>query len=164
MPGMVAAFLLGLQLLSASFTPGSPLPTWTAHGDTRCPGGNRSPELHWSAGPAGTRSYALVLYDPDARGGWYHWVAYDIPANVHELAAGATLPDAQLGMTSFGARVYGGPCPPPSPAHHYIFTLYALDVASLGATAPLDGPSLLARIRGHVLASAQLVGRYWYGR
>lgn len=155
---------LALVLLSASFASGSPLPTWSAHGGARCPGANRSPALHWTAPPAGTRSYALIVFDPDARGGWYHWVAYDIPATVHDLAVAAVLPQSQLGVTSFGERGYGGPCPPPGLNHHYVFTLYALAVPSLDASAPLDGPTLLQRIRGHVVTSATLVGRYWYGR
>lgn len=156
--------LLALVLASASFAPSAPLPAWSAHGASRCPGANRSPELHWSAPPPGTRSYALVLFDPDARGGWYHWIAYDIPATLRELTVGASLPQSQLGITSFGERRYGGPCPPPGLNHHYVFALYALDVSSLDASAPLDGPTLLQRIRGHVVTSATLIGRYWYGR
>ncbi|MGH7737043.1 MAG: YbhB/YbcL family Raf kinase inhibitor-like protein [Candidatus Tyrphobacter sp.] len=157
---MVAALLLALQLHSATFSPGLKMPSWTAHGDTRCPGANRSPELHWSLAPAATRSYALILFDPDAHGGWYHWVAYDIPRSVRQLRAGAPLPQRELGLTSFEQRGYGGPCPPPGPPHHYTFTLYALDVATLRAQTPLSGPQVLERIRGHVLASAQLVGLY----
>lgn len=161
---MVAAVLVALQLLSSSFAPGRPLPAWSAHGSPNCPGANRSPELHWTAPPHGTRSLALIVYDPDARGGWYHWVAYDLPPTVRHLSVAAAIPDADLGVTSFGERPYGGPCPPPGRTHHYRFTLYALDVASLGTDTPLDGPAVLARIRGHVLASATLVGLYWFGR
>lgn len=161
---MVAPFFLALVLSSLSFSPGSPLPTWTAHGARSCPGADRSPELHWNSPPRGTRSFALTLYDPDAVGGWFHWVAYDIPADVRHLGAGVALPTGYLGITSFSERRYGGPCPPPGEPHHYVFTLYALDVTSLHATGPLDGPALLHRIRGHVLGKAQLVGRYWYGR
>lgn len=160
---MVGA-LLALTLVSPSFAPGAPLPLWTAHGSPNCPGGNRSPELRWSGAPRATRSYALVLYDPDARGGWYHWVAYDIPVSVHRIAAGVPLRSNELGVNSFGERAYGGPCPPPGRTHHYVFTLYALDVAALHSGGPLDGSALLARIRGHVLASARVVGLSWYGR
>jgi Raf kinase inhibitor-like YbhB/YbcL family protein len=158
---MVAVFF-ALQLLSATFLPGAPLPTWTAHGGPACPGADRSPELHWNGAPAGTRSFALIVYDRDAR--WWHWVAYGIPGGTQHLAAGAVLPASEQGLTSFRERRYGGSCPPPGKVHHYVFTLYALDVASIGARAPLGGPALLARIRGHVLARAQLVGRYWFGR
>jgi Raf kinase inhibitor-like YbhB/YbcL family protein len=170
---MVAAVLLAMTLLSGSFHEGSMLPKWTAHGDARCPGEDRSPELHWSDVPTATRSFALIVFDPDARGGWYHWVAYDLPARTRRLPSGVTLPATELGETSFNAQRYGGPCPPLGPAHHYIFTLYALDVPSLpaeidipslGIRSPLTGPVLLLRMRGHVLAKATLVGRYSYGR
>lgn len=140
------------------------MPAWTAHGSRGCPGANRSPELHWSAPPPGTRSFALVVYDPDARDGWYHWVAYDLAPAMRHLDVAALIPRSNLGVTSFGSQGYGGPCPPPGRVHHYHFTLYALDVASLHADAPLDGPEVLARIRGHVLASTTLVGLYWFGR
>lgn len=153
---LAAAF----QLVSLSFAAGAPMPQWTAHGAVRCPGSNRSPELRWRNAPAGARSFALVVYDPDARNGWYHWVAYDLPSSLRGLPAGAALPPRELGITSFGERRYGGPCPPPGPVHHYIFTLYALDVRTIDAGAPLDAPALLVRMRGHILASARLVGLY----
>ncbi len=158
---MIAA-LLALQLFSLSFSDGGWVPGWTVRGFSTCPGGDRSPELHWSGLPLGTRSLALTLFDPDARGGagFFHWVLYDLPPSTRELAAGVRLPASEVGLNSFGERAYGGPCPPPGPAHHYVFTLYALDVASVHAAGPLDGASLIDRIRGHVLASARIVGRY----
>lgn len=149
-----------MTLASSSFIANGPLPAWTAHGDVRCPGLNRSPELHWSTPPAGTRSFALVTYDPDARGGWYHWVIYNLTPVTNHLPVGVALLPQLVGITSFNARGYGGPCPPPGPPHHYVFTLYALDIVSLGTSQPLDGPTLLARIHGHVLATAQLIGLY----
>jgi Raf kinase inhibitor-like YbhB/YbcL family protein len=157
---VIAAFVL----LSTSFSSGAPMPRWSAHGDASCPGQDRSPELHWSGVPKGTKSLALVVFDPDARGGWYHWVAYDLPPTRHALAAAVALPASELGVTSFGERRFGGPCPPPGLNHHYVFTLYALDAARIGSVRPLDGPTVLARIRGRVVAKATLVGRYWYGR
>ncbi len=158
---MVVA-LLALQLFSLSFNEGASMPGWTAHGAARCPGGDRSPELHWGAVPAGTRSLALTLFDPDARAGagFFHWIVYDLPPSTRHLPAGVMLPTRELGMNSFGEQTYGGPCPPLGPAHHYVFTLYALDVATVHAASPLDGASLLDRMRGHVLASARIVGRY----
>jgi Raf kinase inhibitor-like YbhB/YbcL family protein len=161
---MFAPIVATLALFSSSFAPGAPMPTWTAHGDASCPGEDRSPELHWSGVPAGTRSLALIVFDPDARGGWYHWVVYDMPPTQRGFAVDASLPKSELGITSFGERRYGGPCPPPGLNHHYVFTLYALDVAHIGASRGLDGPQTLARLRGHVIAKAKLVGRYWYGR
>lgn len=135
-----------------------------------CDGGNVSPELRWSQAPRRTRSFALTLYDPDARGkGWWHWVLFNIPAGTSNLAEGAgtpggdrTAPSAVEGKTSFGSGGYGGPCPPPgSGSHHYIFTLYALDTAVLPhAGADTTGPQLTLLIKPHALGKALLVGRY----
>lgn len=157
---MVTGVLLVLVLRSLSFAPGSMLPGWAAHGGSSCPGGNRSPELHWSPVPPHTRSLAIIAFDPDARGGWYHWIVYNLPPSLHRLPVAAVLPADELGVTSFGKRTYGGPCPPPGRAHHYAFTLYALDTRMQHTSAALNGTALLARMRGHVLASARLVGRY----
>ncbi|HEY9084766.1 MAG TPA: YbhB/YbcL family Raf kinase inhibitor-like protein [Candidatus Tyrphobacter sp.] len=152
--------MLAFALLSSDFTPGGRIPQSAAFGRPSCPGGNRSPELHWTAPPPGTQSLALVVFDPDAsHGGWYHWLVYDLAPSVRSLAAGAALPLGELGFTSFGKRGYGGPCPPTGPSHHYVFTLYALDARTI-ADGTLDGRELLARMRGHVLATAQLIGLY----
>lgn len=151
---LVAAFTLS----SLNFVTGASMPRWTAHGDQRCPGEDRSPELRWGRVPAGTRSLALILYDTDAR--WYHWVAYDLPPSLRGLSAGVALPASEQGVNSFGEQRYGGPCPPPGPPHHYVFTLYALSTRAIGGVRPLDGPAALAQMRGHVIASARLVGRY----
>jgi hypothetical protein len=142
---MLAA-ALAFVLMSADFTNNARIPQWAAGGRPSCPGSNRSPELHWTNPPPGTRSLALIVFDPDAPHGFYHWVLYDLAPTTRELPTGAHV----LG--------YNGPCPPPGPPHHYVFTLYALDAATL--TQGLDGPSLLARMRGHILATAQLVGMY----
>lgn len=118
----------------------------------QCGGANRSPALAWSGEPRSVKSFALIVHDPDAplAGGFYHWVAYNLPSTMHHLATGAALRTDQLGKTSAGSVGYFGPCPPPGPPHHYIFTLYALDIERIAP--PLDGPQLLHRIAGHVLA------------
>lgn len=151
----LAAFVLA----SATFHNGARMPAATAY--AKCGGANVSPELHWSGAPAKTRSFALIVHDPDAPapGGWYHWIAYNIPAPVRELRANAVLNGAQLGMTSFGQNAYGGPCPPPGKPHHYDFTLYALDVPKIAA-AHLTGPQLQSAIAHHTLARATLTGLY----
>ncbi|HXW76836.1 MAG TPA: YbhB/YbcL family Raf kinase inhibitor-like protein [Candidatus Eremiobacteraceae bacterium] len=144
-------------LASTTFADGATIPTANAFNGDHCGGKNISPELHWTAPPAGTASFALTIYDPDAHGGWWHWVVSDINAQTRALPAGVSYPGVQA-RTSFGTAQYGGPCPPVGDSpHHYEFTLYALN-ARLGSVA--DGPSLLRAIPGHVLATAHLLGRY----
>jgi Raf kinase inhibitor-like YbhB/YbcL family protein len=157
---LAAVALSALHLSSSTFSNGGTLPGTAAY--AKCGGANVSPALRWSGVPAGTKSFALVMHDPDAPvwGGWYHWVVYDLPLYVHSLAAGASLRPAELGNTSFGDRRYGGPCPPPGKPHHYVFTLYALDEARIAASAPLRGAELEAKLRGHVLARATITGLF----
>jgi Raf kinase inhibitor-like YbhB/YbcL family protein len=130
-----------------------------------CDGENLSPALRWTDAPPGTKALALIADDPDAPGGVFaHWVLYDIPVSARELAEGtpaqAALPaGAREGLNDFGKVGYGGPCPPPGPAHRYYFTLYALD-------RPTELPEratrqqLLEAVERHVLAEARLMGRY----
>ncbi len=130
-----------------------------------CDGSDASVPLKWSGAPQGTKSFALIVDDPDApRGTWVHWVIYDIPANVTELAGGIGHQDslqsgAKQGKNDFGKTGYGGPCPPPGPAHHYHFKLYALKEMS-GLKPQATKRQLLDAIKGHVAAEAQLVGTY----
>lgn len=99
-----------------------------------CDGNDFSPALYWQNPPVGTKSFALIMDDPDApMGTWVHWVVYNIPAAVSQLGEGferqTTLPDGtKQGITDFGRMGYGGPCPPPGKPHRYYFKLYALDV------------------------------------
>jgi Raf kinase inhibitor-like YbhB/YbcL family protein len=133
-----------------------------------CTGMNTSPALEWHGAPANTKSFALTVYDPDAPtgSGWWHWVVYNIPANVMKLPAGAGDPKKNLmpagasqGNTDFGTPGYGGPCPPAGDKpHHYIFTLHALDVAKIdvpaNATAAYVGFNLHAHSIGHATLTA----------
>jgi len=104
-----------------------------------CNGQNISPALNWSNAPAGTKSFAVTAYDPDAPtgSGWWHWVMYNIPADATGLVAGAgngrNAPrGSQEGRTDFGSKGYGGPCPPAGDKpHHYHFTVFALKVDKL---------------------------------
>ena len=123
------------------------------------PGGtDTSPQLSWSGAPAGTKSFALIVRDPDApgAGGFIHWVVYDVPANTKQLAGDAAHEAGQTGLATTGKPAYSGPCPPPGKPHHYIFTLYALDIAHAGSSSPLDAAKLEKAIAGHVLATATL--------
>jgi len=151
-----------LSVRSNTFRNNGLLPLTAVYNANGCTGANQSPELHWSAGPHGTKSFALVMHDPDAKapGGWYHWVLYDIAPRVHELAAGANVSAAQSGLTSFREPKYGGPCPPPgSGMHHYIFTLYALNAIRFVGGHP-DGPTLERSMRHHVIGAARITGLY----
>ncbi len=149
----VAAFALA----SATFHANTTLPRSAVY--NKCGGANTSPELHWSNAPSGTRSFALIAFDPDASGGWYHWVAYNIPVSTNRLRAGARLPLRALGANSFNQLGYGGPCPPPGKVHHYIFTLYALNASRIGPTG-MTGSRAQSAMRKHVLARASITGLY----
>lgn len=156
-----------VRVTSEAFAEGAAIPNRSVFSGFGCTGENHSPALQWSNLPEGTRSVAVVVHDPDAPTGtgFYHWVAYDLPAGTTSLADHAgvegSLPaGAHHGRTDFGSLGYGGPCPPPGPAHRYRFNVYALDTASLGA--PDGSSAALVRflLRGHTLAWGTLTGTY----
>jgi Raf kinase inhibitor-like YbhB/YbcL family protein len=125
-----------------------------------CDGRNISPPLRWSHVPPRTRSFALRLDDPDAPGGTFtHWTAWNFVAGALALRAGAARHWRLSGTNSFGRIGYSGPCPPPGPAHHYVFRLYALDTR-LALRRGASTGQFSAALRGHVVATARLVGRY----
>jgi Raf kinase inhibitor-like YbhB/YbcL family protein len=130
-----------------------------------CNGAGISPQLAWSAPPAGTVSFALIVTDPDAPGQTFvHWVLYDLPADTRSLPEGVSglgqLADgSRQGRNDFGDLGYGGPCPPPGPAHHYIFTLYALD-AKLNLPVGATRAQVEAAMQGHILARGELIGLF----
>ncbi|MBV8649323.1 YbhB/YbcL family Raf kinase inhibitor-like protein [Paludibacterium sp.] len=157
------------SLTSPDIADGQPLSLKHVYNRHSCQGDNRSPALAWRDAPAGTRSFALTVFDPDARAGlgWWHWAVYDLPAGSRGLAAGAGSPGGALPVgtqqarTSFGENRYGGACPPVGdPPHHYQFTLWALDVAKLGLAADADGPALQAALKSHLLGQARLTPIY----
>lgn len=126
-----------------------------------------SPPLSWEKPPEKTASLALIMDDPDApRGTFTHWVLYDLPPTVMALPQGVpsrkTLPDlsgAKHGENDFGRIGYGGPAPPHGPAHHYGFTLYALDTV-LKLPEGARRAQVEKTMQGHVLGRARLVGVY----
>jgi Raf kinase inhibitor-like YbhB/YbcL family protein len=157
-----------LTLSSTDVKSGSPMAT--AQVFTGCKGQNISPALSWSGEPAGTQSFAITMYDPDAPtgSGWWHWTLFNIPASVHGLAAGAgsegskDLPaGAGQGRTDFGFSHYGGPCPPAGDhAHHYEITVYAVKVAKLPLDDTASGAKVGFNLHFNTLATAKIVGRY----
>ena len=125
-----------------------------------CDGDNISPSLSWHGAPSSTKSFVLIMDDPDAPGGvWDHWLLFNIPAALHELSADLiSLPDnSQIGMNSWGKTEYGGPCPPDR-EHRYFFKLYALDT-KLNLSCPKKS-QLEAAMEGHIIEKAVLIGRY----
>ncbi len=134
-----------------------------------CSGKNISPALSWSNAPVGTKSFALMVHDPDAPtgSGWWHWIAYNIPADVTSLPANAGDPKKNLmpgaavqGRTDFGAPGYGGPCPPPGKPHHYHFRLYALKVPKLDVPADASAALIGFNVNANSLGMAQIVALY----
>lgn len=137
-----------------------------------CNGGNISPVLQWTDPPAGTKSFAVTMYDPDAPtgSGWWHWVMFNIPANAKGLAKNAGSVPAKLApagavqsRTDFNQPGYGGPCPPVGDKpHRYLFSVYALKVDKL----PLDetAPAAMVGFYLHQNAIDKAVFRARYGR
>ena len=124
-----------------------------------CDGVNVNPPLAIGATPAGTRSLALIMDDPDAPVGiWVHWVAWNIPAQTREIPENGMPAGAQQGLNDWKRNDYGGPCPP-SGTHRYYFKIYALDttLTLAPATTKVD---LERAMQGHVLAVGQLMGTY----
>jgi hypothetical protein len=124
-----------------------------------CQGENVSPELNWSEAPASTQSFVLIMDDPDAPGGTFtHWVLFDIPATMKQLAEGAG-PIGVSGSNSLGQTGYLGPCPP-SGIHRYYVRLYALDVPSLNLKEGAPRGVVESAMKNHIIGVADTLGRY----
>ncbi|HEV7610482.1 MAG TPA: YbhB/YbcL family Raf kinase inhibitor-like protein [Steroidobacteraceae bacterium] len=156
-------------LSSPDIASGKKIPEAQVFSSFGCKGANISPALSWANVPAGTKSFALLVHDPDAPtgSGWWHWVAYNIPADVTSLPADAGDPKKNLmpgaavqGRTDFGTPGYGGPCPPPGNPHHYYFRLYALKVAKLDLPADATAAFIGFNVKANSLGEAQIVGVY----
>ena len=151
---------MGFALESSQLRPGESIPR-----QFTCDDKDVSPPLHWNSAPAGTKRFSLLTEDPDAPGGTFiHWMLYDLPANATELPQNVPqkkeLPNgARQGRNGFGRIGYGGPCPPSGPAHRYYFRLYALD-RKLDLAAGASRAELDRAMKGHILAQAELMGRY----
>ena len=148
-----------LTITSTAFAAGQSIPVTYS-----CKGKGISPALAWSGAPSGTKSFALIMDDPDAPTGTFvHWVIYNIPSSSNGLPesvpTGAKLTDGALqGNNGAGRTGYTGPCPP-SGTHRYFFKLYALD-AMLALSAGAGKDQLLQSMQGHILAQGELVGTF----
>ena len=166
----VPASAAEFKLTSATFADGDYLANEQVFAGFGCEGENVSPALSWTGAPAGAKSFALTLYDPDAPtgSGWWHWVVVNLPPGTGGLAKGAgaadgsKLPTGALQVrTDFGAPGYGGPCPPQGRhPHRYLFTVHALDLESLDVTADSSAALVGFFLNYHTLAKATLMGLY----
>jgi hypothetical protein len=149
-----------MKLSSAAFTHQGAIPSRHT-----CEGEDLAPPLAWSDAPPATKSFALVVDDPDApdpaapKMTWVHWVVYNLSATVHALPEGGRLPlGSHSGLNDWHRTGWGGPCPPIG-RHRYFFKLYALDVVLPEMRSPTKA-TLEQAMKGHVLTQAELVGTY----
>lgn len=173
---LLAGFLLAaaapalagdFRLTSTALAEGAQLKEAQVFAGFGCTGQNQSPQLSWSGAPAGTRSFAVTAYDPDAPtgSGWWHWNVVNIPATVSEIRQGAsTTGDMPAGAretaNDYGVTGFGGACPPAGEVHRYVFTVHALGVEQLdlpeGASNALTG----FMIGANTLATARITAVY----
>jgi hypothetical protein len=154
-------------LTSSAFKNNGTIPEKYSFNAMGCTGQNVSPPLEWKNVPAGTKSLALMVHDPDAPtgSGWWHWVVYNIPADATSLPEGvtaATLPKGAMeGNTDFGKPGWGGPCPPPgSGKHHYQFSLFALKIDKIEVP-PGASPAMIGfNAKANAIATAKLTGLF----
>ena len=151
-----------LGISSSSFASGDAIPRRFT-----CDDAGLSPEIQLPQPPAGTRSFVIVMDDPDALFGFVHWLVFNIPADTREITEGASnrveLPHgATEGKNSLGNVGYFGPCPPGTKPHHYVLRLYALDT-ELELPPEATKKQLAAAVKGHVLAEGQMIGHYVRG-
>ena len=146
-------------ITSPDFRDGGPLSQRNEINQFGCTGSNIAPELDWKNVPAGTKSFVMLMSDYDApiAGGFHHWIVYNIPGSTRELEGNHAFTE---GTTSFGFIGYGGPCPPPTgETHHYLFLLYAINIAHVGEQGLKFG-DVVSAIRGHVLGATSIIGTF----
>lgn len=160
---------MAFDLTSPDVAEGSSLKPAQVANAFGCSGGNISPELHWTDPPDGTKSFAVTMYDPDAPtdSGFWHWVVFDIPADVRGLASGAGntegrgMPDGAI-QSSDDANINGylGACPPPGKPHRYIITVKALKVEKLGLDPTASGALVGFMSNANLLGKASITATY----
>lgn len=155
-------------LTSPDFSEGGTLKLEQVFNNFGCKGQNISPALSWSGVPAGTKSLALTVFDPDAPtgSGFWHWVIANMPPDTKGLPKNAGNPEGHMAprgsitvRNDYSVHGYGGPCPPPGPAHHYVFTLYAVD-QDLPINADVSAAVVGFNLHFHTIAKATLTGMY----
>jgi len=159
---------MAFRLFSEDFKDGDTLPEAQVFNGMGHRGGNISPQLAWADEPAGTRSFVVTLYDPDAPtgSGWWHWVVANVPASCSALPRGCGsgqggLPrGAVQTRTDFGSSGYGGAAPPPGGPHRYIFAVHALKVDQIDVNENSSGAMVGFLVHMHSLDNASLTARY----
>jgi Raf kinase inhibitor-like YbhB/YbcL family protein len=165
---MCASAAQAFSLSSPTFVEGKTLPPEHVFNSFGCDGTNHSPAISWRDAPAGTKSFAVTIYDPDAPtgSGWWHWLVANIPASAQGLPAdagtGTGLPaGAVQTRTDFGKPGFGGACPPKGDKpHHYILTVYALDLDKLPVEADSSGAYVGFNLHFHTLGKASITALY----
>lgn len=149
---------MSFKLVLSAFADGAVIPKLHT-----CEGADLAPALEWSGEPEGTKSFALIVDDPDAPGGtWNHCLLFDLPPEVHTLPQGFKPGHLTVsGTNDFGRTGYNGPCPPKGHGpHRYSFKVFAVDVPSLDIAPGAKRAEIERALRGHVLARAEYMGRY----
>ena len=158
------------KLSSKAVGPGSHLTEEQVYNGFGCTGKNVSPDLKWTPGPKGTKSYAVMVYDPDAPtgSGWWHWIVYNIPGDVTELpdgtgdASGKFLPEGAVhGRSDFGTFDFGGACPPEGDKdHRYIFTVFALKTQKIDVPADASAALIGFMVNANTITKARFTAKY----
>jgi Raf kinase inhibitor-like YbhB/YbcL family protein len=166
----LAPMAQGFDLTSSDIQTGKPMSKAQEYQGFDCNGANISPQLSWRDAPEGTKSFAVTAYDPDAPtgSGWWHWLVYNIPADLHALPAGAGDPSSDpvvSGMiqhrTDYGTLGFGGACPPKGDkAHRYQFKVFALDVEQLDIDPESSAALVGFMLNSHKLGVAELEALY----
>lgn len=166
--GLCATFLLADNFTLSSSDLEGQLTSKQVFNGFGCTGENISPELSWKDAPKGTKSFAVTVYDPDAPtgSGWWHWLVFDIPKDKFTLPRGFgnnESKDVIQSITDYGKSGFGGACPPiGDKAHRYEFTVYALDIETLGLDKNANPALVGFYLNSHSLAKASLIS--YYGR
>ena len=155
----VSASAADFQLQSQSIAEGEQLSSEFVFQGFGCEGGNLSPQLSWVNAPQGTKSFAITAYDPDAPtgSGWWHWFAFNIPADVRTVKGG-DVTGVQL-TNDYGAQGFGGACPPPGEVHRYEFTVHALG-STLGIDESVSNALAGFMVNANSLASSTITAVY----